>query len=226
MATFLSDTMTGTDGDALTAHTPGTGSTWVKHPASGGTATIKTNRVCSDSGECDYYNDATPGSADYYCAADMVVVTNSIYSGLLVRMDTSATTWYGAGYDNGSGNWEMFKAAAGSFSSLTGGSPVSSGGPLTGTYTLKLEVSGTGATVTCVFTVNGTPLITGTDTTGTRITATGKAGFYSSSSTIAGYHFDNMVAADGTGAVGLPPGLGPAVGMGEVLIGGAASSRF
>jgi len=218
--------MTGTDGDALTAHTPGTGSTWVKHAAAGGVATIKTNRVCSDSGECDYYNDATPGSADYYTSADMVVITNSIYSGLLVRMNTSATTWYGAGYDNGSGNWEMFKAVGGSFFGVTGGTSVSSGGPLTGTYALKLEVSGTGATVTVVFSVNGVPTITGADADANRITATGKAGFYSSSSTIAGYHFDNMVAADGTGAVGLPPGLGPAVGMGEVLIGGAASSRF
>lgn len=198
MTTFLSDSFTEASDTTLASHNADTGGAgWTKHAASAGTMTVQgsSDRVRSDGSEGDYYHTATPGSANYYGQEDLVWVSTNNYAGVIVRMDTSATTWYGAGYDSGNTRWELFKAVAGSFTTLG----TSSASFTSGTHTIKLDVSGTGATVSLTFYVDTVSTLTASDTDANRITATNKVGFYTASGAGNGYQVDNLSGVDGTG---------------------------
>ena len=200
MAVFLADNFTGTNGTALSSHNADTGGAgWTKHPASGDNAAIQSNQASATGAEADYYHTATPGSANYFVQADLVCQTTpTSYAGVMLRTDTAATTWYGAGYDQGNARWELFRGSAGSFTTLgTSAATFSSG-----TRTIKLTVSGTGATVSLELFVGGVSTITASDTNASRITATGKAGLYTACNVSAnnGYSVDTLSADDGTGA--------------------------
>lgn len=204
MATFAQDLFTGTNGTAISAHTPDVGGSWVAHPASGDTLVIASNRARSSGGEGDYYNNGTPGSADYDVSADLFVASNSNYAGVTGRASTTVVTWYGAGYDNGNTRWEFFKGVAGSFTTLD-----TSTATLTASNTYNVKLSMLGTTIKLI--VDGVTLKTATDSA---IAAAGKSGCYSQSGAGSGYHIDNFLAADAGGGGGVTVRQLGALGVG------------
>lgn len=146
------------------------------------------DNVRSDGSESDYYHTASPASADYDVSADLKVTSNNNYAGVMGRVATGATTWYGAGYDSGSTRYEYFKAVAGSFTTLGTSSATLTVG---NTYNVKLTMSGTTIGVVAP---GWTP-----STTDSAISAAGKAGLYTASGAGNGYYVDNLVGTDAGG---------------------------
>lgn len=97
---FVNDTMTGTDGTTLTAHTGETGATWAKQTGSSGSGTIQSNRVffagSPGATESRYYASGTPPNADYQVNGSINVVSLLNFSEISVcgRMTTAAKTCY------------------------------------------------------------------------------------------------------------------------------------
>lgn len=143
-------------------------------------------------------------------SADLFVASNSNYAGVTGRMDTSATTWYGAGYDNGNTRWEYFKAVTGSFTSLGTSSATLT---VSSTYNVKLSMAGT----TIKLIVDTVQLASTTDSA---ISATGKAGLYTASGSGNGYEPDNLVAADAAAA------SSPRFGMDQPAMASSALLRY
>lgn len=208
MAQFASDTFTGTSGTELSAYN----AAWTRHTVAS-TATIdgrisSANRlrgVGSGGGAAVYYHSGSPAGSDYSVTVDVTEMSDAMYgAGPCARMDTVANTFYYARwYTVGATDViQLYRFVAGAVTQL--GSDVNANFTTGTTRALKLEVTGTGATVTVNVYIDGsgTPSITYPDTDATRITATGKAGFrlgYGGSSTPSDttcLHLDNFSADD------------------------------
>jgi len=187
MSTFASDTFTGTGN--LDAHTPDVGGgTWTKWV--GDTMTIGGGVCGSDGGEGDYYNSTAPGNADETVSADLIVTSNNNYAGLLARF-VDSSNYYGAGYDNGNGWWEVFKVVGGSFTRIGSASATLT---VSSTYAMAFSVIGTTLTLKIGGVTTVGPL------TDSGVSGAGHCGLYSASNRgVNGYQMDNWVAADSTG---------------------------
>lgn len=178
MATFASDTFTGTPGAVLIGTTPTVGGVWTNGGGSascpiftgGGTAVKEASGL---TGQC-YVNTAPP-SADYSVQVDVTpdVGGSDSASGVIGRKASGATnTFYLADYYDpvtaGSRQFRLYKFVAGTPTSL--GSYTTNIG--TSTTTLKLTMVGTSPTSLTVY-VNGVSRITATDSD---ITSAGFAG--------------------------------------------------
>ena len=88
--TFVRDTMTGSDGTDLTAHTGETGATWAKVASTTGSIKLTSNRCKGDSGVVSlYYASGDPASAEYDVEADLYKVSNTDYAGIGGRVSTT-----------------------------------------------------------------------------------------------------------------------------------------
>lgn len=199
MPTFLFDTCTDTAGTLIDAHTANTGGTWIKNTEQPGTGVISdANRMRSTSTTIGmYYCPATPATADYATQADFVPVgspASDNYMGIWVRFTTGAVrTGYLLAYARALSRWELVRHNAGSFTILATYSAT-----LTASTTVRLTVTGTGTTVTCIANIGGTDRIIFNDTSGSRITSVNKAGvfFNGTSSNTNGDHLDNIAASE------------------------------
>jgi hypothetical protein len=169
MTAFLNDALTEGSTINLTAHTPGTGGAWSKHPSFsadleviGGAGYARGATASS----ALYLNAATPPTADYYVEAPIDrEASNDVFAGVLGRMDTSANTLYQLYYQNTVGQWELGQNVAGVATTLgTYTATLTSGTPVTA----RLEMIGT----TIKAYLDGVERISGTGS----ITAAGKAG--------------------------------------------------
>ncbi len=190
-ANFVLDTITDTDAVLLQNHTGETGATWSKHSASATDATIKTNRL--NKGAVDnaalYTASGTPGSADYEVEADFYshTIAAGIANGLTGRALTAAETMYHLRYSCDNTRWELFKAVAGSYTSLGTGSQSLSNAT---SYHAILLMRGSSIRSF----IDGIEIITGI--TDTAVTAAGLLGVRLSgvNGAAIGQHLDNLKA--------------------------------
>src|SRR5205085_6160611 len=93
--TFVSDSMTGSDGTDLTAHIGEIGATWAKVTGITGVIKLTSNRCKGDSpGISLYYASGDPASAEYDVEADIFAISNTDFPGIGGRVSTSAETGY------------------------------------------------------------------------------------------------------------------------------------
>lgn len=183
MASFVQDTMAGTDGTVLTSHVGSVGATWTQLTASGSeSATIFSNTLFATGGPSDeayYYASGSPANADYQVALNYLAMTeprlsNNIGCYPLLRVNTSSgssPTAYVAFRSTNASLWYIAKYVSGVLTLLAGTTP---GIPLTpgATYALIFKIVGT----TLTLSVNGTIILTITDSS---ISSAGKAGIVS-----------------------------------------------
>lgn len=119
MGVFLYDTLTGTDGTALTAHTPEVGGPYVIHPAASVAPIITSNRARTDSSTAWVYNAVVPPTCDYTVEGLWLQVTDEVANaGLQARLSTSADTYYIARYSQDANEVQLRKVVAASGVSL------------------------------------------------------------------------------------------------------------
>ncbi len=141
MATFGSDTFTGTNGTLLTAHTSDSGHSWVVAPSETATGTLNSGTVWDGTNNGIMYLDVAPATADYSVSCTVATASSAVTGGPAGRISTSVQTFVFVMW-NGS-DWVLGQIIAGSFSSLatyTGDDPSTP-------RTVKLEFSGSNARV-------------------------------------------------------------------------------
>ena len=160
---------------------------WTK--LAGGNCILASNNVVEDAGGSSwyYYNTATPGANQY-----AQIKQSAGDAGPAVRMATAATTCYTL-YENGASTaYKLVRFNAGADTDLIEDLPMPGSG-----VTIKLEVTGVGATVTLNVYYNNVLQDTYADTDAARIVAAGKIGFY-----LYGYNdLDDWEGGDLGGAV-------------------------
>jgi len=177
MTTFVDDSFTSASTVELSTHSPETGGAWAKLSGSStdlnchssdyavGTSTTSTGL---------YVNATTPGSANYYVEAPVshsggTVYGSQLFNGVLARaIDTTA---YYQAYFVEYNYIRLARAGTTLFDFDVTSDPL-----ISTPKTLRLDVSGTGATVTLQVTWNGVALATKTDVSGSRLVAAGQAG--------------------------------------------------
>lgn len=224
MSVFVTDTYTDTGGTTLTSHTGETGASWTETTGfTGGEAVISAGGTLrsNSASEMVAIASGTPGSADYPVLADFVSVTSTQRAGLVARWTDSGTS---AGYMlrfREFQGWQLFRYVSGTPTQI--GSTVGPTSMPAGTYRLRLECSGIGATVTVTcklqrnsdsfwlnssgsFVSGDSTFLTYSDTDANRIVTTGKAGvtFLGAASDSTGYHLDNFQAGESGGDVTAP----------------------
>lgn len=196
---FLFDSFSDSAAATLTAHAPEIGGAWSVQTGDAAFATSASlidgaNRLYGSGSTGVYQNAAVPPSADYYVEADLVYLSSiaSQTEGVAARMAASEATLYFARYQEGTG-WQLVKTNAGASTLLA--TQTSPAFVPKQTKRLRLEVSGAVDPVLTVK-VDGATIIQFTDNSGTRVTATGKAGIRGTAAKTAttGIHVDNVKA--------------------------------
>lgn len=200
MTVYLSDTFTDSNGTALTTHTPDVGTGWVNENQADGVIEADSVTNPTFANGWDLAIDA-PVSADYQVTATLICnggVTNEAY--LVVRNSGSDTDGYKAGWDGGSGQWEIWRVAGGA-DVLLGGSATN---PVTDPSSHVLVFSASGSTLALA--VDGATLVTETDATTSSI---GQAGMRLGGVFSGWLSFDDYELADigGGGGGGVHSGL-------------------
>jgi len=172
-STFLDDVFTGTDATEASTHTPASGigttyGSWSKHPDFSGSATIYSNRLQAAAGnDCLYYGSGSAQGNDYevHGLIRRTVAGTDELVGVCGRLDTTANA-NGYCFQWNNGNWQLYKAVAGSWSQL--GSNVPHNLVVGALYHVYLSMVGT----TIAGYVNGAQVISVTDGS----VSSGKAG--------------------------------------------------
>jgi hypothetical protein len=183
---FTIDSMTGTNGTAITSHTGELGAVWTLMMASGTLATIQSNRLRGpqdDTGSTLVYASGAPSSADYYVEALMYMNQNQgcNFDQLDVAVGARCqATGGGEGYFFGWNvywsQWELHGYSGGGYSILATDATTDVTRTQGETKTLRITVTGTGATVRIVCKVDGVTIFDYNDTSGTRVTSANRAG--------------------------------------------------
>lgn len=203
MTQFVNDTFTDTDNTLLSAHTGEMGATWTQITGNETSQDMRIygNRLCYDglggSGNSAMYKaSGTPGSADYYVEAVSYMVTSpgTHYFGIAGRVQ-NGSTYYMVWYNGGVYTMLRSGTTVGTYNATQN---------IATAYTWKLDISGTGATVSLAFYLDGVSRITYSDTDGARITSAGNAAvFQRDGSTTTGCHWESFAAYDSLTAGGL-----------------------
>jgi len=232
MTTYVNDTFSDTNGTALSAHAGETGASWTLLSAPSGSPALqiqgnKLQQVGTATVFALYRASGTPASSDYGCLINMVVsaaLPASCSWGPGVRFASAAVTGYFALYDPNGSAWQIYRANAGAFETVGG---TYSQALSVATYAVKLSAEGTGATVTLALNIDGTDRLVVTDTSASRITSTGFAGFWwSQSAASTAMQFDSVVADDAAGGAALSSGSATVTALSNTTISlscGAAS---
>jgi hypothetical protein len=190
MALFLNDTFTDTNGTGLSSHTADSGATWsLVTGETNPELKINSNRVAGQdgNGHVAMYAVATPASADYEVEAVARFNANgnsfadTLSDAIFARLSSAAVAGYAFGLISNSGGsgrrWQLarFFGSPTFLASDTTNLPSTAGD----IRTLRIAVSGTGATVNVKCYVDNTLVINFDDTSGSRVTPTNQAGLYS-----------------------------------------------
>ena len=196
-APFLSDTFTGSAGTALASHVGEIGATWVAHPnyPSSDAVITDANRMRPNQGASAsvYYASGVPQSADYDVDLDIRVVSVPAtgYIGVMGRVDTGSATYYWAIYNLAAGGWQLYRTATGTLTQL--GTTVAETLTVGTTVALRLRLAGH----VIKLLADGVEKISYTDTSGSAISAPGRAGLisYGAFTNSTGLHGDAMAAS-------------------------------
>ena len=173
----------------------------------------------NQSGPSAYYFTGSPAGTDYSVQGDLFFADAPATSSqptqpdvsTFARMDTDTFSGYNFQWDTPTLSYQLSRWNNATQTRLDAGTNPTAGSvtasPAAGsTTTIKLSVAGSGDTVTVTAYVNGTVAYTYADTSASRITTAGKAGFhlYGTSSSTTGVHIGNFVAADANTATPTP----------------------
>jgi hypothetical protein len=214
MTIFVNDSFTEGATTLITSHTADSGATWSLWTGATPAPSVYTGfggAVASGSASSQGIraSEISP-SADTYLTAQTYMALQPAVGlvGLMARMGATANSGYAALYDWGAGKWKIYRIGTGaSFTELAAQAG-------TVTYTLgdtpelKFNVTGSGATVTLEVIVNGTTVVSTTDTSGSRITAAGYVGIWFNTTVSANtMYFSSLSASDvlETSAITAPP---------------------
>ena len=156
MAAFLNDTFADSDGDELSlAHTPDVGAAWFKAAGGGGNhLVISANRAVRNNAYASvwvrYVSTQAPPAADYFAEAVVRPLTVAQYAALAVRASSDYTSAYEVWFTN-AGVLLVRLVGSAPTTLVTQAFTWSAGTD----YTVRLEVSGTGATVDLVLKIAG-----------------------------------------------------------------------
>lgn len=184
MAVFFNDTFTEAATTLLTAHTSDSGHTWVGWAGNLSPApsvyTVGGGIVAQGSGGLSVWrtSNIAPG-ADVSVSQSMRVdsIANTTSFGPCARLNLAGNQGYAAVYVRASTAWLIVRIGASlATTTLATSSTVTYANG--DTPTAELIVTGSGTTVTLELKVGGSTLVTGTDTSGSRITAAGYTGFW------------------------------------------------
>jgi hypothetical protein len=173
---IVNDTFTDTNGTALTAHTGEIGATWTLHPTTP-TATweIQTNRARNTTVAGAILASGTPHFPDYDVEAEFFLFADvSTAFGIIGRCDPTVMTAYSFRHSQIVGQWELYKLVAGTGTLLD---------------TVALDSISPGTTVTMKLEMRGSDIRAYVDdvevcgAVDSAITATGRAGFRTTSAT-------------------------------------------
>lgn len=119
MSKFLFDSMTGTDGDALTAHTPEIGSSYSIHPSASLSPIITGNRARGNTDIAWIFNNVTPPSQEYTVEGLWRQVTDEVANaGVQARLSPTSDDYYIARYSQDANQVQLRKVVTGTGTSL------------------------------------------------------------------------------------------------------------
>jgi hypothetical protein len=185
-------------GTNLTAYTPAVGGAPAK--VIGATADIVISAALRARGDANalarYVFPAVPESPDYDATGIIRRVDGRGEAGVMARASASADTGYTLGYVHSAGQWQLRRFNAGTQTVLgTFGQTLTDGQDVTA----RLQVRGTGATVTLRALLDGVERIAAQDSAAGRIVAAGQVGLRINAGTntlqnTRGYHVGRLTA--------------------------------
>lgn len=194
---FINDTFTDVDTIDLESHTGEAGATWVKHTTTSGNMRINndgsTSAVAATvNAPVMYYASGSPATAEYdveSLGVKRIGPAAANFAFLAGRIDTTAATFYVAGFDFTTSAWIIQKRIAGTSTTLA---TVAGTWAENATKDLKFEIRDASKKLFA----DGVEVVSTTDNT---ITAAGKAGIRAAGSGTYAL-FNNFTATDATGA--------------------------
>lgn len=223
MTQFVNATFTAADGTALSSYTGETGATFTGFASFAGTPApqVISNRLRANDA-VHYWQASGANSTDGESASATIYKHTSSGSavGVLCRVDAAADKCY-LGWWIDSGTVKIYRLNTGaSFVELATAALAMP----SGASTMKLTVTGTGASVDVVLNVNGTDVLGISDTNALRLNSPGKVGLYLGGATTSttGVHIDALTGENPASAGATETTLtGPSGG-----VNGVASTNF
>lgn len=199
-ATVVTDTMTGTNGTDLNAHTGELGATWTRATGFAKAMVLANGRVrmSGTNGDAIYYASGVGGTAEYDLDFDINVqsvpaATDYHYVHFYMRIDTAGINGYRMYYDpySSSGTWEMQYYTAGSWTptGVDAVSVMSAGNTYHAKFSMRNALK--------AFYLNGVLIDSSTNNTNTSIGKVALAGFATTTvGDAVGFHYDNVVVTN------------------------------
>lgn len=207
MTTYVNDTFTGTDGTLLKAHTGELGATWTEgigFPTTNQPQIDAYGRIRHKSGPASgvFFASGVATSDGEYVEAVVWTHTTAIGFGILARghvnLAGSARGYMGY-YSSTVGVWKILRLDNSATFTQVGGTGTKALSAAAG-HTVRVTVTGTGASVSIELIVDGTTVLTVSDTSGSRITTFGSPGVYFEGAigAFAGTQIDTLIADSAT----------------------------
>jgi len=203
MTTYVNDTFTGSDGTLINAHTGETGATWA---AGIGFTDPNVPRIFSNrlrggttAGSNIFFASGVATADGEYAEAVVQTITTAASFGIFARGFANSggnARGYMAFYSSSAGVWKILRLDNTSTFTQIGSDATQA--LSVASHTIRVTVTGTGASVAIELKIDGSTVISTTDSTAGRITSFGSPGIYfdSTASDTAGTHIDSITAVD------------------------------
>lgn len=189
MTQLVSDSFTYSDGALDTV----SGGVWEMHTSGGGIVVVSNEVREGTNFSLGRFTTTAPPSSDYYSEVKLTTALANVTdegSGPAVRVTSAAGIITGYFAQCNSVETRLYQVVTNTFLQVgTDGVACALGD------VVRIEVSGTGATVSLVVKRNGTAIITAGDSSGSRITATNSYGIWCSLGSVQG-QLDNFAGGD------------------------------
>lgn len=229
MTLRTNDTFTDVDTTLISLHTGETGATWAFGTgfSSNEPRISNANRLrAGGSGGTVVFASGVATADGEVTEATVETLTTAVSFGIFARGHINlggVARGYLAIYTTTGGVWKILRLDNSTTFTQVGSNATQA--LSVASHTVKLTVSGTGATVTILLEVDGATVINTTDTTGSRITTFGRAGVYfdTTNSNTAGTHIDSITYNDGVGGSTV---TGVTVSPSTATVAGGATQTF
>lgn len=202
MTTWFNDTFTEASTTLATSHTSDSGGTWVfwagATPAPSVYTILSGSLGSGAAGTQVYRTSVIAPAADCVISAEANVQANTTHvsNGVCARLDAAGNNGYLAAYIRSSSQWSIFRIGTGLATTTLGTQTGTISYAINDTPNVSLSVTGSGATVTLELTVDGSVLVSTTDTSGSRVTAAGYGGIWFNTGVAASQWFWGSFAGD------------------------------
>ena len=224
MATISDDLFTTADGAVLSGRTSTGGQTWTKKALDLGDFTVFSNKIYWNhaSGYDIFHLSGNATTDGEYAEAVWDVKTLIGLVGIGLRFSPGANVGYFLGYASSASTWRLYRFDGGFTVLASGGSA-----PGTGTRTVRLTATGTGASVTLRCQLDGADIFSPyVDSSASRITTLGRLMIYGDTlaSSTTGIHIDSVKLEDGGAGGTDATGPGATVSATSSLLAGSANA--